>query len=247
MRSALDLSAPPALATLLAKRRHALFLDFDGTLVELAPTPDTIAPAPELAVRLEHLAHRLGGALALVSGRAITDIESHIGPLQLAAAGSHGSDIRRADGSPLGDGAQVLPPAMEEALRQFAAQEGLDFEQKPHGGALHYRAKPDKAEAADAFAESLAHDHGWSVQRGKCVVEIIAGGADKGSALDALMQEADFTGARPVFIGDDLTDEAGFAAAARHGGFGVLVGERDETCAHHSLATVTQVHTWLEL
>ncbi len=247
MQPALALSAPPALATLLEGGRHALFLDFDGTLVELAPTPDTIAPAPELALRLEGLAQRLGGALALVSGRAISDIEAHIGPVRVAAAGSHGSDLRRADGSGLGKGAHAMPKALEAALRGFAGQEGLDYEHKPHGGALHYRSNPAKGGAADAFAEQIADEYGWQVQRGKCVVEVIAGGADKGSAVEALMQEPEFAGCTPIFIGDDLTDEAGFAAALRLGGFGILVGEREQTCAARALATVTQVHTWLEL
>ena len=247
MQSALDLSAPPALASLLAGGKHALFLDFDGTLVELAATPDTIAPMPNLAERLEGLAQRLGGALALVSGRAIADIETHIGTLRVAVAGSHGSDLRRADGSALGDAANELPQAMETALREFAGREGLDYEHKPHGGALHYRANPDKGAAADTFAEALASKHGWHVQRGKCVVELIAGGADKGTALEALMQEPEFEACVPVFIGDDLTDEAGFASASRLGGFGILVGKRDETGATYALPAVSHVHSWLEL
>ena len=247
MQSARDLSAPPALATLLQSARHALFLDFDGTLVELAPTPDTISPVSDLASRLETLSRRLGGALALVSGRSIADIETHIGAVSLAAAGSHGSDVRRADRSALGTAAQELPETMEKALRTFADREGLDFEKKPHGGALHYRANPDKGKTAQDFAKTLADENGWSVQSGKCVVEVISGGADKGTAVVALMEEPGFAGCIPVFIGDDLTDEAGFVAASRLGGFGILVGERETTSAAHALATVTQVHEWLEL
>lgn len=237
---------PPSLASVLAEGRVALFLDFDGTLVELASGPDAITPRADLAARLEALAERLGGTCAIVSGRAIADIERHIGLLRVAAAGSHGSDIRTASGEKLGEGAKALPQAIEQALREFAQTNALDYEHKPHGGALHYRSAPERGAEAHAFAEALAAEHGWAAQSGKCVVELVAPDANKGSAVATLMASEPFAGAQPLFLGDDLTDEAGFAACKRLGGKGILVGTARETQADYHLPDVTLVHNWLE-
>ncbi|WP_298333202.1 trehalose-phosphatase [uncultured Erythrobacter sp.] len=247
MHSALALGAPPALATLLTGEGIALFLDFDGTLVELAPRPNAISPIMKFASRCANLADRLEGRCALVSGRSIDDIERHVGPLNMAIAGSHGSDIRSANGASLGDGACPLPAEIETALRNFAAERDVDYEHKPHGGALHYRRNPSQGASAEAFARNLAQKHGWKAQSGKCVIEIVAGKSDKGSAVHTFMASSVFKGARPFFIGDDLTDEAGFAACRELGGAGVLVGTREETVAQYRLPDVSSVHTWLEI
>lgn len=239
--------APPPLASLLASGRVALFLDFDGTLVELAPGPDAIAPLLDLCVRLDRLSARLGGACALVSGRAIADIERHTGALPVAAAGSHGSDIRLADGRSCGEPAQGLPEPIEAELRAFAEAQNLDYEQKPHGGALHYRRNPEYGPRAHAFAQGLAATHGWAVQSGKCVVELVAGHANKGSAVATLMELSPFADAMPIFIGDDLTDEAGFQTCQQLGGAGILVGDRQDSCADYAITDVAGVHQWLEL
>jgi trehalose 6-phosphate phosphatase len=239
--------SPPRLADLLDEGPTALFLDFDGTLVEIAPGPDAIAPRAGLAGALQALAGRLDGRLAVISGRAIADIERHIGPLELAAAGSHGTDIRTASGDALGEGPAGLPEEIASALRGFAEREGLDYEAKPHGGALHYRTAPERGEAANAFAQNLAEDHGWQVQSGKDVVELVARGASKGGAVRAFMEAAPFAGARPFFIGDDLTDEAGFEACEALGGAGIIVGEREPTAATYRLEGVADVHSWLGL
>ena len=245
MPSTLALGAPPSLAALLAEERIALFLDFDGTLVELAPGPDAISPMPGLSGRLLTLAERLEGCCAVVSGRAIDDIERHVGRLKVAIAGSHGSEIRTASGEALGAGATSLPSEIETALRAFADEHGVDYEHKAHGGALHYRSNPAQGERAVAFATSLAQEHGWKAQGGKCVIEILAGTSDKGSAVRTFMASPTFKASRPIFIGDDLTDEAGFAACEELGGIGILVGEREETGAHYRLPDVQSVHTWL--
>jgi trehalose 6-phosphate phosphatase len=241
------LSAPPPLDAFIARGPIALFLDFDGTLVELAHGPDAIAPLPDLAQRLVRLAERMEGRCAIISGRGIADIERHVGSLSVAVAGSHGLDRRRADGSALCAGPQALPEAIAHSLRVFADENGLAYEHKPHGGALHTRAKPDLFDAAKAHAEDLATEHGWVVQGGKHVVEVVARGANKGAALDAFMAEKPFAGAQPVFLGDDLTDEAGFAAAIAQGGEGILIGHRQPSTARLSLPDVAAVHTWLQL
>lgn len=245
MNAARSPCGPPQLAEWLAGGPVSLFLDFDGTLVDLAPLPDAIRPADDLNPRLQDLGVRLEGRLAMISGRAIADIERHLGRLCFAAAGSHGSDMRRADGSAIGMVPQPLAPAAADALRAFAAARGLDYEHKPHGGALHYRARPEQEGAARAFVRDLAERRGLSVQEGKCVIELVGADANKGAAVRALMAEAPFAGSRPIFIGDDLTDEAGFEACTALGGCGILVGQRGPTGARFALPDVGSVHRWL--
>lgn len=225
----------------------SLFLDFDGTLVDLAPSPDAIEAAAGLGDRLAMLAERLGGRCAIVSGRAISDIEKHIGSLRIAAAGSHGADIRLANGEALGQVPGGLPDVIERELREFAAEHELDYEAKPHGGALHYRSNPVRGDDAIRFAESLALSHGWAAQHGKCVIELVAKDANKGNAVFALMRAEPFVGSRPIFIGDDLTDEKGFVACGEIGGAGILVGQREGSAARYQLPDVASVHRWLGL
>jgi len=247
MDSSLVSRRPPPLASMLNGGPVALFLDFDGTLVELAPGPDAIEPIHDLAVRLQRLAERLEGRCALISGRAVVDIERHLGMLPTAAAGSHGSDRRGADGQALGPGPTGLPLDIESRLRHFAGENDLEYEHKPHGGALHYRRNPELGEQTRDFAKDLAGECGWAVQEGKFVIELVAEQAGKGEAVLAFMSEPPFSGARPYFIGDDLTDEAGFRMCEGLGGAGVLVGNRDNTSARYRLKDVEAVHDWLDL
>ena len=247
MQSVDDLPPPPSLADLNEGSALALFLDFDGTLVELAPTPDGIDVATGLAQRLNALGETLGGRLALVSGRAIVDLEKHLGPITLAVAGSHGSDCRKAGGVPLGDPPGGLSDEVLEQIRSFAAAEGFDLEDKPHGAALHYRKDETLEPKGLTFAQDLAATHDLDVKRGKCVIELVGPGANKGAAVAAFMAETPFHGATPVFIGDDVTDEDGFVKAQEMGGFGIIVGERTGTIAKYRLASVAAVHHWLGL
>ncbi len=242
------LGVPPPLKTLEANGPIALFLDFDGTLVEIASTPEGIELAEALAERLEALAERLEGRLALVSGRSTSDIATHLGELGVARAGSHGAERLRADGSPIGERPLDLPAEARQAAADFAAaHDGLDLEEKSHGVALHFRAVPHLEAAAIAFAEDQATHHGLWVKLGKCVVELVNHGADKAGAVHAFMLESTFSGALPVFVGDDITDEDGMRAAIELGGFGVIVGEREGTVAKYRLPSPAGVHEWLEL
>lgn len=247
MDSVAELSSPPALAQLCQAGPIALFLDFDGTLIEIAETPDGIVVPRDLGARLEALSERLGGRLALVSGRAVDNLEQHCGPLGIALAGSHGLARVSAARERLGDKPGALPHEVFAALAEFAGDEGFTLETKPHGAALHYRSDPSLAERGLAFAGSLAEEHGLIVKRGKYVIELIPPGGDKGTAVRAFMDEPPFAGARPIFLGDDVTDEDGFAAADDLGGFGVLVGKRSPTAARHALPDPTAVTRWLEL
>jgi trehalose 6-phosphate phosphatase len=224
----------------------ALFLDFDGTLVELAETPDAIRVPRGLGALLGRLRARLGGRLAIVSGRAIADLERHLSCAGIAVAGSHGLELRLADGAALPLAAPAgLDAARAEVERFAAGADGLLVEAKPAGIALHYRRAPEQAARAAAFMAGLAGRHGLALQHGKMVAELRAPGTDKGDALAALMREPSFAGARPLFVGDDLTDEHGFAAAARLGGAGILVGPARATAARYRLASVAAVADWL--
>ena len=236
---------PPPPAGLL--EGAALFLDFDGTLVELAETPDAIRVPPALGSLLDRLHARLDGRLAIVSGRALADLERHLPRGDVACAGSHGLELRLAGGARL---PLAAPAGLEEAragIARFAAgRAGLIVEDKPLGIALHYRRAPHEEERVRALMAELAERHGLILQSGKMVAELRPPGADKGDALKALMREPSFAGARPFFVGDDLTDEHAFAAAAGLGGAGILVGPARPTAAHYRLASVAAVAAWLE-
>jgi trehalose 6-phosphate phosphatase len=240
------LPAPPSLPNLMIEGRIALFLDFDGTLVDIAAKPDAVTVPQGLRQGLDRLGQRLGGALALVTGRSIDNLEDFLGQPMLHLAGSHGGDVRAPGGVTLRKG-KALPAPVIDALNSFAAANGLLFERKAHGGALHYRKHPEREADARDFAAGLADAHGLATKTGKCVIELVWPGADKGGAVDLLAMRAPFKGATPVFIGDDVTDEDGFAACTRLGGFGIAVGERPSATARYSLSTVKDVHTWLEL
>jgi trehalose 6-phosphate phosphatase len=235
---------PPPIALLDGT---ALFLDFDGTLVELADTPGAIRVPHSLSTMLRRLRDQLGGRLAIVSGRGLADLERHLAAPGIAVAGSHGLELKLADGGirPWREPEGI--EAVRRAVADFAANgEGLVAESKPLGVALHYRLAPQREAAALAFMADLAQAHGFVVQRGKMVAELRPAGADKGDALRALMDEEGFRGARPVFVGDDLTDEPAFAAAAALGGAGILVGPARRTAARYRLASVAAVADWLQ-
>lgn len=237
-----SLKPPPP----LDPRRAALFLDFDGTLVELADTPDSIRVSPGLRPMLERLQQRLDGRLAVVSGRSLADLERHLPASGIAFAGSHGLELRLAGGAALPLSVPIGFDDVRAEVDAFAAPiPGLIVEDKPAGIALHYRLAPDQAERVDAFMAALAKARGFSAQRGAMVVELRPGGATKGDALKAFMTEPQFAGARPWFVGDDLTDEHAFAAAAALGGAGILVGPPRDSAARYRLGSVAAVADWL--
>lgn len=241
------LPPPPPLATLIAGGAIALFLDFDGTLVEIAPTPDAIHVPANMASALEILDERLDRRMALVSGRSLDDIAQHLGPLNVARAGSHGAACQWPDGSWLGQEPSGISEAVIGQLQAFAQDRGFDYEAKTHGGALHFRSNPGLADAALTFARDIAMAEGLAVKTGKCVVELVQPGADKGGAVRAFMQHGIFAGSTPWFIGDDVTDEDGFAACHALGGGSILVGSRPGSAAQFSLPGVSDVREWLGL
>lgn len=225
----------------------ALFLDFDGTLVDLAETPDAIQVSPALSPLLARLAERLDGRLAIISGRSIEDLERHLHCAGIAVSGSHGLELRLRDGSrvPLAVPGSI-DHARERTRRYAGSIPGLLVEDKPFGIALHYRKAPEREAEVRRFMADLAADTHLSLLAGKMVVELRPAGADKGDAVRALMAEPDFAGARPLFVGDDITDEDAFQAAAALGGAGVLVGAPRPTAAQWRLEGIAAVTEWLE-
>lgn len=237
------LAQPPA--GLLGQ--SALFLDFDGTLVELAPSPSAIVPDPALPAMLDRLTSLLHGRIALVSGRSVADITRWLPHYTGIIAGSHGGEFRWSDGT---IDAPIRPAALDVALaeaRQFAADHaGVTVEDKSLGVGLHYRMAPNHAQAAQRFGTDMAAQHGLTVQNGKMVVELRSAGFDKGTAIRRLMAVPPFSGAQPVFIGDDLTDIPAMAAAVELGGCAIAVGDLDGTQARYRFADVTQTLDWLK-
>ncbi|MEW4447416.1 trehalose-phosphatase [Qipengyuania sp. JC766] len=226
----------------------SLFLDFDGTLVPLADTPDGIKVPETLGERLVALAGRQDGRLALVTGRYLDDITGHLSTDGIAMSGSHGAEFHNLPGV---EAAPVDPGRSDAALRaveRFAQEcEGLLIERKAHGFGLHYRANPDARHRVEALADELAALHDLRIKRGKMVIELTHSTADKGAAVRAIMDAKPFSDGMPVFVGDDVGDEDGFRAAGDLGGFGVLVGEPRETAARYRFDDVSEVHAWLGL
>ncbi|MCD9086174.1 trehalose-phosphatase [Stenotrophomonas sp. SY1] len=243
MLEELQRSPPPALAD-----NDALFLDVDGTLVAFADHPDKVIPADDLPHLLALLSLRLKGALALVSGRSISQLDALFSPVRLPAAGLHGAQLRHTANAdpPVSATAHWLHALHRQAENLAQRHPGMLVENKGQALALHWRNAPDAASAVIAFARAqLPHLPGVRVQPGNHVIEFIAADHDKGKALLALMEAPPFAGRRPVFIGDDLTDEHGFGIAAQLGGHGVLVGARTHSLARYALADVAAVHAWL--
>ena len=237
--------SPPPPAGLLDDA--ALFLDFDGTLVELADRPDLVAVNGRLARLVARLGERLRSRIAIVSGRPAAEIAALFGAPAFAIAGSHGMELHHPDGRRDVAARPAALDAVSQEIRAFAARDSaLLVEEKPLGIALHYRAVPHHGAAAVALARSLAAAHRLGYQPGKMMVEVRSPAADKGAAIATLMREPAMASARPVFLGDDDTDEPAFAAAVRLGGYGILIGEPRTTSATHRLPSVAATLDWLE-
>ena len=244
--AAAALDTPPPLGDL---GKVALFLDFDGTLVNLADAPDAITVPAHLSAGLERKAASLDQRLAIVTGRFIADFRKHLPDCRVVVSGSHGAEIASPDGSSIAEReVPRIEPAVLDAAHDFAARTpGLHIEQKDLGVGLHYRECPDREGAIKAFAKDLALTHGLYLREGKMLAELTTTDANKGDGVRHIMAQPPFADATPVFVGDDVTDEDGFAAARDLGGFGILVGDLRETKARFRLFDVEAVHQWLEL
>lgn len=231
----------------LAAKATALFLDLDGTLARIAARPQDVGPDPRRTSLLARLHAALGGRLAVITGRTLEDADRILEGRAPALAAVHGLVRRDAQGRV----DQATPhPAVAgaaAALRLFATRDpGLIVEDKGLSVTLHYRLAPWLTEAAREIAARLAADTGLTLQAGDMVVELRTPGPTKGDSVRAFMNAPPFAGSTPVFVGDDLTDEDGFAAARDLGGFGVLVGARRQTHARYGLRDVDETLAWLE-
>ena len=231
---------------LLDPNAHALFLDLDGTLAPIAPRPQDVTSDPHLVRLLQALARGFGGRVAVLSGRTVADVDRITGGAVRAVAGVHGLERRGADGRVE---RSAPPAALREAKAAFEAfageRPGVLVEDKGLGLGLHFRNAPDAGPEAVRLATRLARELGLEHQPGSMVEELRAPGGGKDAALASFMAEEAFRGAQPVAIGDDLTDEAMFVAALRHGGHGVVVGPRTPTSAVYRLADVAAARAWL--
>jgi trehalose 6-phosphate phosphatase len=210
-------------------RKTALFLDLDGTLLEIAATPEEVVVPPGLPALLSQLHDQLDGAVAIVTGRPLSQTDALLQPFIASAAGEHGVSLRYADGTreelPAGI---AVPDAWREALEAAAKRwPGVLVEPKPHGCAVHYRLAPEYGnEVWRLVRELVPPEHPWfRLVPAREAVEIGLRAASKGHAVERLMAHAPFHGRRPIFVGDDFTDEAGMSKARELGGLGLRVAE----------------------
>lgn len=232
----------------------SLFLDLDGTLLELVDRPEDVRADDALRGLLSDLATRLEGRLAVISGRSLEQIDHILGDAaaDIAVSGSHGCEHRWK-----GVLARPMrPDSLDQVAGRFhafaAGKPGLLVEEKSYGAALHYRMNPEVEADARSLAEGLAAEHDLFLQAGKMMVELRVAGGDKGQALVRLMSRPPMRGTVPVFVGDDVTDEPGFAAARELGGHGILVGALNAlpgrgrvTAADHVVDSPATLRDWL--
>ena len=218
----------------------ALFLDFDGTLAEIAETPDAVVLDPSLPSVLARLRDRLGGALAIISGRPIAFLDRSLGVRQVRRCRIARPRIphRRASIAVQAGGSPRPAAGVAQLQEKLGVHQGLILEDKGCSVAVHWRLVPEHANFATDIARSFADMLGpaYRIQYGKAVAEILPATSGKGQVIETFLEEQPYRGRRPVFIGDDLTDENGFEAVNHQGGFSIRIGE-GETVARRRLAS----------
>ncbi len=231
----------------LSTNSTALFLDFDGTLARLADHPENVCIEAPALENIARIFRNLDGALAIVTGRDIATLDQFVAPHIFPVSGVHGFETRLGDGSIHRLSANMGALArIEEALAACARQyDGLLLEAKPASVALHYRQRPELGPICEKVAnDALCGDTSLRIMQGKMVVEVKAHGGDKGQAIAAFLENPPFKARRPVFIGDDVTDESAFAVINARAGISIKVGAGD-TIARYRLADPSAVHDWL--
>lgn len=209
-------------------RKCAILLDIDGTILDLAPSPQQVWVPPGLRRTLARLDALTGGAVALVSGRLLSDIDLIFSPLELAAIGGHGAELRTVPGAtPIARVAPLSAALKRKLARLTELGQGILAEDKGYSLALHYRLAPEKGEELRAAVDTICADAGpdaIEILPGKFVIEIKAAGVSKANAVCDLMQYPPFANRNPIFIGDDTTDEPVFGIISKFGGLGFSVG-----------------------
>lgn len=209
-------------------QQTALFLDVDGTLLDIADSPDAVVVPPGLLDALAQLQRSLDGALALISGRPVDELDRLLQPVRLAASGGHGAHWRERGDSPLRRTTPDLPANLRLQLNALAQRHvGIQIEDKGTSVALHYRAAPDLATALREAVQTLLRapeGTGLRLLNGKQVYEVVSEGVDKAQAIQRLLGTPAFAGRLPLYIGDDVTDEPAIALMPTLGGLGLSVG-----------------------
>lgn len=236
------LERPP----LIDMRRHALFLDLDGTLLEIEQRPDLVVSDQALRVLLRDLGEHLDGALAIVSGRTIDDVDAILAGVAPSVAGLHGQEHRIGNARLTSTNTKEMVAALA-TVRKLTAGGAIDVlvENKGPAIALHYRRTPEQGEFVRRVVDEIAAIHGLKVLHGKMVAELVPVNASKARAVNALLCEPPFAGRTPITVGDDVTDEEAFDAALAFGGFAVHVGLPQHTHANYRLPDVMAVRSWL--
>jgi trehalose 6-phosphate phosphatase len=223
--------------------RAAFLLDFDGTLVDIAPSPDRVVVPVDLLSDLERLRARCGGALAIVTGRPIAQVDAYLGDAHFAMAGEHGTAVRHTPaGAIFHRDLPATPPAWIQAAKALAARyPGTLYEPKQHGFVLHYRAAPEAGRALQSGLEALlaAAPLTHSIVGAKMAWEVRPTGVDKATAVRDLMSRQPFAGRLPIFVGDDVTDEDGMRESRALGGLGLRVPD--------VFADAAEVRRWIAL
>ena len=225
----------------------AIFLDFDGTLVEFADHPNFVQLAPETRDAVRNAYHAVDGALAIITGRNISDIDQYFAPLRLPVAGVHGLTRRGAKGElhNAATNASVLSAIADELENQLTGEEGLLIERKSGSIALHYRLRPDLEETCVAAVDrAVAAAESIHLMRGKMVIEAKIDGCNKGNAVEDFLSEQPFSGRVPLFAGDDVTDEDAFQVVNALNGMTIKVGPGD-THAQYRADSTADFLDWL--
>jgi trehalose 6-phosphate phosphatase len=240
-------SATPTVRSSLAD--HALYLDIDGTLLEIAPSPDRVEVPDWMVPLLQRLSRRLDGAVAFVSGRTIDAIDTLFQPLKLPTVGVHGGEIRFDGQTTSMDEGLVaeLQGALPLLRKAIEPLRGVWLEDKRYAVALHYRNVPERGRDVLKVAELVVASLGsaFAPLVGKCVVEIRARHLTKGAGIRQLMERAPFRGRSPIFAGDDVTDEDAFEYVNQLGGISLRIGSNMPSAAIHRLEDPAQLHRWL--
>jgi trehalose 6-phosphate phosphatase len=227
---------------------YAVFLDFDGTLVDIADRPESVRIHAATLRRIARINERVDHALAVVSGREIAVVDEFLKPLKLPVAGVHGLERRDSTGrvhkAPTnGSEFAFMAGAMARAV---GGEKGIVIEVKPGAVALHFRLQPGFEPRCREIVEDLTRDRpDLAVQRGKMVYEIRSRGPNKGTVIKAFLEEPPFSGRVPIFAGDDLTDEAGFRVVNDLGGVSIKIGA-DQTAASYRARDINEFQDWLD-
>ena len=236
-------------AVLADPDQWALFIDIDGTLLGVAPTPDAVAVPAGLVPMLDSVARGLGSAMAILTGRRVADADRLFAPLELVASGVHGTELRSERGGPVDTLAQPIPSEVVQAMNNIASiASGILVEQKGCGVAVHYRNAPLARRALETELAAIvaASSYDLVLREGRKVLEAVPSGYSKGTALNTLILRPPFKGRRPVMVGDDVGDESAFLAAEKLGGLGLRVAGEHYDSRAADFDGVGSVRAWLK-